>query len=244
MRITIKIIKIKFLIDLIIILIIIPFVISANVISAKEISPPPNFIHLTWETSGNVPQNYLGKVLVGRSGLIKVSAQVFVYSQNQYLNSDLWEYRWYLNDNLEKAGRNLKEFRFFVKSYFPDNYRVKLKVFFNKSSFLEKEITIPIPSPQIVIKPVGGNFLRKGEILEIISPQIKLRAIPYFFPSLKNLEIKWYLDKKLAPSSLIENGDLIISSKDGAKDVKVSISDYSDSLIYSVGEIKVNFLNL
>lgn len=210
------------------------------------LAAPPNFLHLTWETDGLAPLDYPGKILVGKDGLVKVSAQPFVYSQGKYLNSSSWEYRWYLNDELKAKGQNLKEFRFLVDSYFPTDYQVKLRVFLDSQSFLEKEIIIPSLSPRVVIQPIEGVFSKEKGFLEITSPEIKFKAKFYFFPnsSLENLKIKWYLDNRLAPSDLVKDENLVLSSKENVSKIKVFIEDSLDSLIRAVEEINVKFLNL
>ena len=208
---------------------------------------PASFFYLTWESDGGAPINYSGKSLVANGGVIKALVQPLIYSSGSYLDSSQWDYKWYLNDELLTQGRNLKIIRFRLNDPNASNYVVKVKVTFSNQSTQEKEITIPVIAPKVVIRPVASASLLKKSIIQAGGSEIKLQAIPYFFGNHnENLKLTWYLNDDRQKSDAVENG--ILTVKKGASSSPYSVSALMTvdgaALTRAVSEVQVNFNSL
>ena len=219
------------------------------VVLAKTPTPsaPVSFFYLTWETDGLAPSNYSGKVLGAVDSVIKVSAQPLIYSAGKYLDSSKWEYRWLLNGELKNKGIGLKDFRFRAKGYETSSYQVRVKVVFSDQSSREKEIVIPVVAPRVLIKPVNEKIIVRNGALESNEPEIKLAAVPYFFGgATSGLKTSWYLNGQAAKKEAVENGFLTVRRENQQNEIAVQalVKQLGDSLIRSIGELKIKFVGL
>jgi len=231
--------------------IIILTIIFGAIILIKDVSAktetPPSFIYLSWEGDGGAPLNYEGKILATIGSIIKVSVQPLIYSAGKYLDSSEWEYKWFLNDEIVAKGKGLKDFRFRAKDYNAASYKVRVKVVFSDQSFKEKELTISIAKPEVLVKPFDAKVIIKGKNLETNNPEIKLQAIPYFFGGgNNNLRLSWYLNDQRQKEDIVQNGILTVKKQNKINQYSVSalMEDISDSLIRAVGELNIKFVGL
>ena len=214
--------------------------------SAKT-EPVPSLFYLTWESDGGAPLNYEGKILATIGSIIKVSVQPLIYSAGEYLDSSGWEYKWFLNDEIVAEAKGLKDFRFRAKDYNAASYKVRVKVVFSDQSFKEKELTISIAKPKVLIKPFDAKVIIKGKNLETNNPEIKLQAVPYFFGGgSNNLRLSWYLNDQRQKEDIVQNGILTVKKQNKINQYSVSalMEDISDSLIRAVGELNIKFVGL
>jgi len=215
-------------------------------VSAKTESVPSLF-YLTWESDGGAPLNYEGKILATIGSIIKVSVQPLIYSAGKYLDSSEWEYRWFLNDEIEAGAKGLKDFRFRAKDYNTASYKVRVKVVFSDQSFKEKELTISIVKPEVLIKPLDAKVIMRGKNLETNNSEIKLQAVPYFFGGgSNNLRLSWYLNDQRQKSDAVQNGVLTVKKQGKISQYSASalMEDIGDSLIRAVGELNIKFMGL
>lgn len=208
---------------------------------------PVSFFYLTWESDGGAPIDYLGKSLVANNGVIKVLVQPLIYSSGSYLDSSQWDYKWYLNDEPLTQGKNLKIIRFRPNDSNVSNYVVKVKVTFSNQLTQEKEITIPVIAPTVVIRPVANASLLKKSIIQAGGSEIKLQAIPYFFGNNNgNLRLTWYLNDSRQKSDTVQNGILTVKKSASSSPYNVSalITVDDAALTRAVSEVQINFNSL
>lgn len=208
---------------------------------------PVSFFYLTWESDGGVPIDYLGKPLVARGGVIKVLVQPLIYSSGSYLDSSQWDYKWYLNDEVLGQGKNLKLIRFRLSDYNVSSHTVKVKVTFSNQLTQEKEISIPVATPEVIIRPVTGASLLQKSLIQANDSEIKLQAIPYFFGNYNgNLRLTWYLNDDRQKSDAVQDGILTVKKNTSTVSYNVSALMVVDgaALTRAVSEVKINFNSL
>jgi hypothetical protein len=197
-----------------------------------------DFFYLTWESDGFVPIDYQGKALVSDMGIIKVSIQPFIYS-NGYIDVGNLEFRWYLNDEYEREGVGLSDFRFRANKYSLRNYSVRVEIVFPNNNIIIEEIEIPVVSPKAVISPNGVEHSLKEGILNVLGNEVSLTAIPYFFGGTVNfLKYTWFVNGN---RQTFDSDSIIIERFDDQADIEVVISSSLDSLVRTVGELRVLF---
>ncbi len=219
---------------------------SAAVFKVRA-ATPPNIFYLTWETDGGAPVGYSGKTLTANGGVIKVSIQPLIYSSGSYLDSSQWDYKWYLNDELSGQGENMKIFRFRLNELNSANYVVKVKIMSGERLIQEKEITIPIATPKVVIKPLAANILLKQSVIQTNDFELKLVAIPYFFGNNNaNLKLSWYLNDEKQKSDTVQDGILTVkkNSSTSSYDVSALMTVDGAALTRAVNQVQINFNNL
>ena len=97
-------------------------------------------------------------------------------------------------------------------------------------------------SPKAVIKAANGSISLRNEAISTNEAEINLMVVPYFFSSATKLKIKWYKDNEYQ-----SGGASLIVKKEEGKDnslIKALVTDPSDSLIRTIGQIKINFLGI
>ena len=121
----------------------------------------PEFI-LTWKAANYAPSGYQGRVFPTSD--TKVDAALELIDGGKLANLSGAEIRWYVNNNLQKSGAGLKTFTFNADGTRGDQtLRVSINDY--RGLTLEKTITIPLASPELVIDGGPNAF----------------RALPYFF---------------------------------------------------------------
>jgi len=170
-------------------------------------------LELYWSANTYVPFGYQGRALPTRESLVTVEADLKLLEGNP---ANL-KYSWFLDDIFQgtKSGYGQDSFQFYIRKLPRASHTVLVKVFNESRSFyVEKSITIPITSPDIVVykknvSKVNLPYITSAESFDIISDkEFSFLALPYFFNinSLKDLEFKWVLgDKSVKESSLTAN---------------------------------------
>lgn len=155
-------------------------------------------LELYWSADTYVPFGYQGRALATKGSLVTVEADLDIVGGDP----ENLKYSWFLDDIFQgaKSGYGQDKFQFYVRRFNGARHTVLLKVFNESRSFLvEKSITIPITSPELVVH---------GDFDVIADKETSFLALPYFFniKSLKDLEFEWTLgDKSVRESSFIAN---------------------------------------
>lgn len=218
----------------------------STVLTVKA-ATPVSFFYLTWESDGGVPINYSGKALVANGGVIKVLVQPLIYSSGSYLNSSQWDYKWYVNDEVAGQGKNLKTIRFRLSDYNASSYIVKVKVTPANQAAQEKEITIPVVAPEVIIRPIASASLLQKSLIQTNDSEIKLQAIPYFFGNHNgNLKLTWYLNDDRQKSETVQDDILTVKKNTSIASYNVSALMTVDgaALTRAVSEVQINFNSL
>lgn len=203
------------------------------------------FIFMTWETDSLIPVDYQGKSLPTMDSVIKVVAEPIINGVSASNSS--WEYKWYLNDELDVKGVNQRVFRFRIQKtdYNAKSYKVGVKIYSGEVLIGEKEIIINLIKPKVFISVVGRNESISQNVLNINSSQINLSAKYYFFSGISSdLKTTWHVDGSKS-KSLDDNGNLVLDSSAGNNvDVTVLIERISQPLVRGVGVLTINFNSL
>lgn len=180
-------------------------------------------LELFWSADSYVPFGYQGRALPTKGSLVTVGAYLDVSGGDP---KNL-RYSWFLDDIFQeaKSGYGQNSLKFGVRRFNGSSHTVLLKVFNESRSFLvEKSITIPITSPEIVVYNKNGSqinlpYTASMKTFKVISDkEASFLALPYFFniESLTDLEFEWALgDKTVKDSSWLANifGLKIINKK-------------------------------
>jgi len=204
---------------------------------------PASIFYLTWESNGSSPIGYQGKNLASVGCVIKVTVQPLIYSGSGYSDPSKWQYRWYLDGEFADVdGVGIEQYRFMVKGYGSDSKEVKVNITFPNGFVQEKTIIIPIINPKAVIKTTNKSIALRNETINTNETEVALMVVPYFFSNTTKLKIKWYEDDEY------QNGNslFIVKKTEGGNSrlVKILVTDYIDSLIRAIGQIKINFLGI
>lgn len=145
-------------------------ILSSLFITALSYAQTSPSLIVFWEANAYAPSNFTGKVLSPRGGTISASATLFSAGKPVSLASR--EVRWFLENELYQAGKNLKQITFQAPIQNADSVRLKVVVLGTPN--IEQTITIPIARPVVRIKTtsLGGT---------IQATQVDATALPYFF---------------------------------------------------------------
>jgi hypothetical protein len=222
------------------------FLIEKNVVLAQVNKLPQSFLYLTWESDGIVPIDYQAKALPAQLAVIKVSVQPLIYSKGAYLNSDNWNYRWYIDNDLIHEGVGLKEIRFTADKFNGNSYVVKVKVLSPASSTpFEKSITINLANPLVFIKNSDTNniIINTGVVNGDV---IKLEAVPFFFSSYdaNKFNYKWTINNKREIDLDDKKEIFVFNLEDNLETfpVKLVVEDVGKFIVRAETAININFV--
>ncbi len=202
----------------------------------------PNFDFLiSWKAINYVPADYKGKILPSKNSTIQISFDVL--DSGKFINISKQQVEWYLNDNLIKSGVGLKSITFtastnsnvieiLIPNYTDSKY---------SAAQINTIITIPIASPEIVIKaPYPNKNITIGDNL--------FQVLPYFFNinTLNQLKVDWEVDG-VKNSGTADRQDILnlttTSQGQAATGTNVGIKAFVQNLTNQF-EFAQNYINL
>lgn len=180
-----------------------------------EIILKPGSIKLYWAAHTYAPFDYQGRKLPTYGSKVTVNVQLEILGENpKNLN-----YSWFLDEVFQgsKSGYGKDSFEFWVTRFSGSSHTVLAKAFNESRSLLvEKSVTIPITSPDLVIysKESSQNRINlpytiSNKDFEVFSDkETTFLALPYFFniKTLRDLKFNWtFADKTYEHFSLLAN---------------------------------------
>jgi hypothetical protein len=214
---------------------------------AQSAVTPSSFLYVTWETVNNTDVYYQGKVLASKDSVIKFSVQPLIYSSGTYLNPNTLNYRWYVDDVLQKEGKNINFFRYRVPSYQAEgSYAIKVAVFKDNNELGSKIINVAIANPKVVLRPEDSSLRIINNTIMANNSEIKIKAIPYFFNYDNSLELKstWFIDGEKQSNSETDQLLFLFSGTGNLIKIVNQIVNNNNIFIKGVGEINIQFVNL
>ena len=177
-------------------------------------------IEMIWSTDSYVPYDYPGRALPSVDGFVDVNVIINLYKGKP----ENLQYSWFIDNTFDESlsGYGKKDFRFGIRKNANEAHVVLVKIFNDSSTFyLEKSITIPIVSPEIIIYASSKNSefseLAKKVILTPNNKKSYFIAKPFFFSIEKptDLNYQWNISeqKSIAASGLNANILTIITPK-------------------------------
>jgi hypothetical protein len=216
---------------------------------AQSAVTPSSFLYMTWETINNTDIYYQGKILASKDGVIKFSVQPLIYSSGAYLNPNALNYRWYVNDELQKEGKNINFFRYRVPSYQVEkNYVIKVAVFQSNNELGSKIINVAIANPKVVLRPEDSSLRIINNTIMANNSEIRIKAIPYFFNYDNPLELKstWFINGEKQNNGDADQLSLSFLFSGTGNLIKIinQIVNNNNIFIKGVGEINIQVMNL
>jgi hypothetical protein len=206
---------------------------------------PSNFLNLTWETINNSSISYQGKILASENSVIKFSIQPLIYSNNKYSDSSIWNYRWYINNEIKKEGKNIKEYRFRVPSYgVSDSYNVKVVILNGTDAIGEKEITVSIANPKIILIPEDKSLRIIDNTIRANKEEIIVKAIPFFlnYENIGALQVNWFVGGQKQTNNSDDYWKFkAIGSIGDFLNINVRVINNDNVFISGRGEINIGF---
>jgi len=221
------------------------FVAKDLVLAAEK--APQSFLYLTWESDGMAPLTYKAKAMPAEFAMIKVSVQPLIYSKGSYLNSDNWNYQWFVNEELINQGVGLKEVRFIAKDYTRADYEVTVRVFstVSETPFI-KTATINLVKPLVYLKPVNEKSIALNSY-NTSENLVELEAVPFFFGSygLNQLHYSWAVNGY--PIADFDNEKSIMVPNIGEENpfstnIKLTVEDQRDVILRAESALNINFV--
>lgn len=202
-----------------------------------------SFIFMTWEADSLAPIGYQGKLLpTSFDSVVKVVASSIV--KGVFVEGLEWEYKWYLNGELDTKGIGEKVFRFRLQKtdYNATSYTVKVVIYSDDAIIGQKEMVINLIKPKVLISVDGGSGINNDDVVVLNTSQAILSARYYFFSGASgDLKTTWYIDGSRS-KNLDSSGNLILDSSVGDNvDVSVLIERISEPLIRGIGSLNINF---
>ena len=177
----------------------------------------PEFL-VTWKASSYAPSDYLGRILPSRGAPVEVNFELV--DKNKIADLSKNEIRWYLDNKLQKTGKGIKKFNFAVANFADQTHQIRMTVIKYKTlGDLEKSITIPIVSPQVVIDaPYANNRIRSG--------LNSFRALPYFFniADLSQLIVEWSANGQKTSGAVANPEILDLNITGGKRSAEINLS--------------------
>ncbi len=155
---------------------------SLHFVNAAE----PQFL-ISWQAQSYAPSWYQGKIFPINKTSIQVSFELIDSSKLADLSKT--KIRWYINGKLvknENDGLGIKSLKFIAPDYSGNNTEIRISIVDYRGSALDRIITIPVVSPEVVIDSPYPD--RKIDVNSSI-----FQAIPFFF-NIKNtndLSVDW-----------------------------------------------------
>jgi hypothetical protein len=145
-------------------------------------------IIFTWEANNYFPANYAGKALPARGTTVTLAAEVI--KDGKLIDISQADFLWYLDDELVKRGKGVKEISFRITKREGDSHFVNVIIKTGEEKEIESNLRIPVAAPTVIVdKPYPQNLIKSGE-------KIMLQAIPYFFNVnfLSELNFTWFIN--------------------------------------------------
>lgn len=185
-----------------------------------------NSLKLAWSADTYIPFKYQGRTLPTRGSKVTVEALLDVSGSAP----ENLKYSWFLDDVFQenKSGYGRMSFEFTIRRISGRSHIVSVQIFNeSRSFFTEREITIPIVEPEVVIYSSNGNsnFSDEGNKTSLIiaGKKSSFVAKPYFFSikKLTDLSFEWRF----------AGHESTISSAYGANVLELNINEKEDDKI-------------
>jgi hypothetical protein len=203
-----------------------------------------SFIFMSFEGDGWAPLSYSGKIFSTKDGVVKVLAQPFIYSSNGYLSISKLNYKWYINDELitEGIGQNIFRYRFESLASYGEK-KVKVRVLSDDIFVAEKEISVYLIEPKVVIIAQSGTINQTIHEINVNQEQITLQAFPYFFSTKQLSDIKstWRVNNQSVKSNLQNNLLLSLYKSGTTMSVELILERISNVFVRGGKSINIGF---
>lgn len=176
--------RIKISIAWILALLIVPFFAFAQTVSLAA----PELM-LTWQAENFAPAEFRGKIFPVKGSRITVALNLI--EDNRIADISRTEVRWFVDNNLVSAGTGAQLFEYRIPQGATDEIRLRAQLPNHRGAIIEKEIIIPIASPEVILQSKHpNNETPRGEIT--------LKAIPYFFNTqqLAHISLQWLVNNQ------------------------------------------------
>lgn len=156
------------------------------VIPDRAAAAAPQFL-VSWQAQSYVPSWYQGKVMPTKDSPVRISFELIDGGRLADLSGTA--VRWYVNDKLmlnENNGLGITSFGFNVPDYAGQQTEVRISLPSYRGQALDKVITIPVSSPEVVI---DGRFTQN----QLQIGDNSFAAVPFFFnaQTLADLDFNW-----------------------------------------------------
>jgi len=164
---------------------------------------PQYFIYLTWRAETFSELDYKGKNLPVIDSKVYAEVQIFD-KKGRKVDPDQFIFYWEVNYDSQffdcfshkfyEPGFGKNKICFRASKI--DFGAYKIKVAIQNPGYLQREsFEIPYREPEVVILP----YQKKVALKEIeLKPTMNFYLKKYFFSSLENLEVRWYLNEKVS----------------------------------------------
>jgi hypothetical protein len=205
-------------------------------------------IEIIWSTDSYVPYDYPGRALPSVDGFVDVTVALNLYQGK----AENLQYSWFVDKTFDEqqSGYGKKNFRFGIRKNANEAHTVLVKIFNDDDSFyLEKSITIPIVSPEIIvytsIKNPGFSELAKKTITIPTNKKSYFVAKPFFFSIKKSTDLnyQWQVSEQDAVNASGANANVLgltVPKKENSerivKDLLVNVNNgqaYSKQTAYT-----------
>ncbi len=175
------------------------------------------YVDLAWTCNTYTPVNYEGKALPIKGSLVTVSAMPYFKINNQLVQSNKLNYKWFLDDEIISSN-NLPEFSFITTKFRSYSHEVRVIVSTPDESVSSQEwIEIKIYNPEIQVyeyTDAAQVNLTKGvgaELFTYANNSPALAAVPYYFniSSLQELSYNWAMQGTQIVNQLTELPQII-----------------------------------
>jgi hypothetical protein len=192
----------------------------------------PSAVNLVWEAKTLVPPLYRGKALYSAGSRLTVMAFPTIVANGSTISSNNLSFQWSRGGEPDTAASGLGRDTFsFSGDQLRVSERVDVIVELGGVAVGQASITIPATSPQIMFyarDPLRGVLYEQAlpTALSLGSPEITLRAEPYFFSSESvgnSLLYTWKLNGRETTGPDVSSGVLTLrQSGAGAGEASVS----------------------
>jgi len=220
--------------------------IKKDLVFAAE-KTPQSFLYLSWESDGMAPLTYEGRVMPTEYAMIKASVQPLIYSKGAYLNSDSWNYQWFVNNTLIAQGIGLKEARFIAKDYTKTSYEVTVRVYssLSETPFI-KTTTIKLVRPLVYLKPINEKSITLNAY-STTADLVELEAVPLFLGNYgaDQINYRWSINGERIPDFDNQKSIIVPYIGEGESEsvnIKVVIEDQRDVILRAESALNINFV--
>lgn len=147
---------------------------------------------VTWKADNYVPSDYQGKALPSSGTGIEMAVELI--DGGKLADLSRYEIRWSVNKKLKQSGVGLKNFSF-ITDRFQGAPSVAVTVVNYRGGDLQKNITIPLVSPEAAIDGRQGVF----------------EALPYFFNvrRIAELDFQWSANDQETSGAIVESPNIL-----------------------------------
>ena len=192
------------------------------ILSAPRAGAQNPELFITWRAENYTPPGYSGRVLPSVGTPMEASFELV--DGGKIIDVSKYEIRWLFGDRFYKTATGLKTLSY-APSLTSESVPLKITVVGYNGGDMEKEITIPIARPEIVIAaPYPNREIGPGKNI--------FRALPYFFniQSPSELSFEWLVNKEKAVSGGENPDSLELDTPEEARGLQIALSVFAQGL--------------